>query len=264
MGTSKGYDSPKWPGVNASVGAAASPGASSNQKVSEAIGAFAAAYKNYLTSGAISPGPGGGKGGITGARRSGTSGSRVGGISGGARSHSAKGGARLAHFITTAKRSGLTSALQEFDISDIRTKPLDEFLDALTDRLSGEGGLLDDDALNRAMAETVDELAKDVNSVDELDVLLTSGNVDIEATLQILFANILAINFEQKEYAIVREKIDRDETSRFFQQARGIIQAIIRDELSANRALSSIDWKSADGQRIADEINQEVLGILIP
>ena len=134
----------------------------------------------------------------------------------------------------------------------------------LTDRLSGEGGLLDDDALNRAMAETVDELAKHVNSVDELDALLTSGNVDIEATLQVLYANILAINFEQKEYIIVREKIDRDETSRFFQQARRIIQAIIRDELSANKALASIDWNSADGQRIADEINQEVLGILIP
>jgi hypothetical protein len=153
--------------------------------------------------------------------------------------------------------------LQEFDISDIRAKPLDAFLDALSDRLSGDGGLLDDDSLNRAMAKTVDELAGDVNSVDEFEALLTSGDVDIEATLQVFYANILAINFEQKEYAIVRDKIARDETSRFFQQALGIIRAIIRDELSADMALASIDWNSADGQRIADEINQEVLDILI-
>lgn len=262
MGTSKGYDSPKWPGVNTAVGAAASPGVCSDQKVSAAVGAFAGAYKKYLTSGTISPGKGGRAGGVAGARRSGTGGGRGGG--GGARVRSANGGARLAHFISTAERSGLAAALDEFDISDIRTKPLDEFLDALIDRLSGDGGLLDDDALNRAMAETVDELAEDVNSVDELDALLTSGDVDIEATLQVFYANILAINFEQKEYAVVRDRIDRDETSRFFQQASSIIQAIIRDELSADRALESIDWNSADGQRIADEINQEVLDILIP
>lgn len=264
MGTSKPYGSPKWPGVNDAVGAAATPGTTSSEKVSTAIGAFAGAYKNYLTSGTRSPGAGGvDAGGVTG-RRSGSGGGRGGGGGGAARARSANAGARLAHFVGTARRSGLNAALREFDISDIRHKPLDEFLDTLTDRLSGDGGLLDDDALTRAMAETVDELAEDVATVEELDSLLNSGNVDIEAILQIFYANTLAINFEQKEYSFVREKIGRADTGRFFQQVRDIIRAIVRDELSVERDLASIDWNSADGLRIADDINQEVLDILIP
>ena len=48
-------------------------------------------------------------------------------------------------------------------------------------------------------------------------------------------ANILAANFEQKEYSIVREKISRENTNDFFARAREIIRAIVRDELSCGK-----------------------------
>jgi len=265
LGTSKAYGSPKWPGVNPAVGDAASSGSPSDQKISAAVGVFTSAYKNYLTSGTITPGGGKGRGSFVGAgqRPSGGSG-RGGGSGGAARSRSASNGARLAQFISTARESGLGTALREFDLSDIRDKPLDEFLDSVAERLSGDGGLLDDEALNRAMAETVNEVADTVDSVDELDALLTSGDIDVEAILQVYYANILAANFEQKEYRVVREKIPREDTNGFFARARQVIRAIVRDELSSERDLATIDWSSAEGQRIADEINQEVLDILIP
>lgn len=262
MGTSKVYGSPKWPGVNPAVGDAVSSGSPSEQKVSATVGAFAGAYKNYLTSGTFSPGRGGGGGG--GPAGAGQRPPFGGGSGGAARSRAASSGARLGHFISTAGKSGLDAALREFDLSDLRDEPLDEFLDSVAERLSGDGGLLDDDALNRAMAETVNELAETVDSVDELDALLTSGNIDVEAVLQIYYANILAANFEQKEYSVVREKISREDTNGFFARAREVIRAMVRDELSSERDLTTIDWNSADGQRIADEINQEVLDILIP
>ena len=108
-------------------------------------------------------------------QRSSGGGGRGGGSGGAARARSASSGARLAQFISTAEKSGLDAALREFDLSDLRDKPLDEFLDLVAERLSGDGGLLDDDALNRAMAETINELAETVDSVDELDALLTEG-----------------------------------------------------------------------------------------
>jgi hypothetical protein len=261
MGTSKAYGSPKWPGVNPAVGNTVSSGSPSDQKVLGAVGAFASAYKNYLTSGTITPGGGGFA--RTGQRPSG-SGGRGGGSGGAARSRSASSGARLAHFISTAGESGLGAALREFDLSDLRDEPLDEFLDSVAERLSGDGGLIDDEALNRAMAETLNELAKTVDSVDQFDALLTGKGIDVEEILQIYYANILAANFEQKEYSVVREKIPREETNGFFAQVRKVIRAIVRDELPLERNLTTIDWSSADGQRIADEINQEVLDILIP
>jgi hypothetical protein len=264
MGTSKAYGSPKWPGVNSAVGDAVSSGGS-DQEIVDAVGMFAGAYKNHLTSGttaASSIDRGGAL--FPGSGRRPSTGGRGGGGGGTARIRSASSGARLANFINTARHSGLSEALRQFNLSDLRDKPLDDFLGSLADWLSGDGGLLDDDALNHAMAETVNELAKEIESVDDFDALLTSGDVDIEATLQIYYANILAINFEQKEYSFVREKIRREETNDFFKSARNIIQAIVRDELSQERDLSSIDWRSPEGQRIADEINQEVLEILIP
>jgi len=242
-----------------------SPGSSSDRKVSAAVGAFAGAYKNYLSSGTITSGGGVGGGGPAGAgQRPSGGGGGGGGIGRAARSRSASSGARLAHFISTAGKSGLDAALREFDLSDLRDKPLDEFLDSVAERLSGDGGLLDDDAISRAMAETVNELSETVHSVDELDALLTSGNINIEAVLQIYYGNILAANFEQKEYSTVCEKIPRENTQDFFVRAREVIRAIVREELSAERNLARIDWNSEEGQRMADEINQEVLDILIP
>ena len=264
MGTSKAYGSPKWPGVNPAVGDAVTSGGS-DQDIADAVGVFTGAYQGYLKSGttAISPIDRGDARFYGGGRRP-LAGGRGGGGGGAARIRSASSGAHLANFINTARASGLNEALRQFDISDIREKPLDEFLGSLSDLLSGDGALLDDDALNRAMAETINELAKEIESVDDFEALLTSGNIDIETTLQIYYANILAFNFEQKEYGFVRDKIGRSETSNFFKSARGIIQAIVRDELSQERDISSIDWRSPEGLRIADEINQEVLEILIP
>jgi len=257
MGTSKIYDSPKWHGVNTAVSNAASSGSSSKQKISAAVGAFAKGYKGYLTSGTISPGSLGG--GSTRGGKKITSGS-----GGTARLRTATSGARLAHFINTVGKSGIDAALREFDLSDLHDKPLEEFLDLVAERLSAEGGLLDDDSFNRAMAETVNELAGEANSVDELDTLLTRGNINIEAVLQIYYANILAANFEQKEYSTVRGKISRENTQEFFARAREVIRAIVREELSRERDLAKIDWNNEEGQRMADEINQEVLDILIP
>jgi len=260
MGTSKIYGSPKWPGVNNAVGNASS-GHLSDRKVSKAVGAFADAYKNYISLGTSSPGISGGVGGPSGGRQNLSSG---GGSGSAARLRSASSGAHLAHFISTAIKSGLDAALREFDLSDYRDKPLEVFLDLVAERLACEGGLLDDEAFNRAMAETVNELAESVHSVDEFDALLTSEDINVEAVLQVYYANILAANFEQKEYSTVRDKIPSENTRDFFERAREIIRAIVRDELTAERDLAKIDWNSEEGQRMADEINQEVLEILIP
>jgi hypothetical protein len=48
MGTSKSYDSPKWPGVNDKVGDAVSDGFPTKEKVTSAVGVFAGAYKQFM------------------------------------------------------------------------------------------------------------------------------------------------------------------------------------------------------------------------
>ena len=264
MGTSKAYGTPKWPGVNSAVGEAVSSGGQQDD-VLDALGKFSEGYQNHLGFGSgtgiggrgISERGGTGSGGGSGGRGT-TSGGSV------SRVRAAKSGARLASFLSTAQRSGFNEALRQFDLTHLSNKPLDEVLDSLTDILSEGGGLLDDDSLTRAMALTLDELTDDIETQNELEDLFSQDNIDLESTLQTYYANVLALNFEQKEYSYVREKYSRIETRDFFKQARGIIQAIVRDELSQERTLSSIDWNSSEGQRIADEINNEVLEILIP
>jgi len=265
MGTSKAYGSPKWPGVNSAVGSAASVDPTT-EKLAKAIGVFAGAYKAHLSSGIITPGSSSRSGAAAGrSNRSGVSGLGRGNGGGGAsRSRAASEGSRLANFISSAQQSGFQSAVSKFGLDRFIDKPLGEFLDAMANRLAGEGGILDDDVLDRAMSDTLNELAEDAGTVEEFDELLGGGLLNIEEVLQTYYGNVLFNHFEQKEYAIVREKLSNVETKQFFKQARTLIRAIVRDELAAERDLTQIDWATPDGQQIADSINQEVMEILIP
>lgn len=250
MGTSSAYDSPKWPGVNTAVGGFVSGNYSDQEKLVSAIGRFAAAYKTYVdpgTAASSSAGvsPGGGNAGKV------------------ARSRAAASGARLASFLAEVASGGLSEALNQLDLSDLVGRPLEEVFDTLRDRLCEDGGLLDDVALTEATARTLDELAERAETVEEFDELLNAGVENIEEWLHIYYANILAVNFEQKETGFVRERVSRDECNSFFVQAAELIRAIISEELSQERDLSTIDWNSSEGVEIADSINQQVLDILI-
>lgn len=256
MGTSKEYDSPKWPGVNDEVGAAVSNGLST----STAVSTFTAAYKNFINLGTT---------GKTGTISGGTSksgrtlGVRGGGAGATARSRAAVSSARLGSFLSRASTSGLREALDKLGLREFEGKPLGEVLDAVLDKLCEDGGLLDDVALTEAMARTLDDISKEAETVEEFDELL-SGNVEIiEEYLQIYFANVLAVNFEQKEGSFVREKLSHGECDRFFRQARELILDIVKEELSQKRDLATIDWSSQEAISISDSINQEVLDILI-
>jgi hypothetical protein len=260
MGTSKSYDSPKWPGVNDQVGDAVADGLPTQEKVTAAVGAFAGAYKQFINTGTTGQG-----GSVTGGSSS--AGRTVGGRGGGggatARTRAATTGARLGHFLSTAASSGLSDSVQQLGLDDLEGRTLEEVLDAVLDRLCEDGGLLDDSALTEAMARTLDELSEGAETVEEFDKLLTSRAENLEEYLQIYFANVLAVNFEQKEGGFVREKIPQEECEQFFKQARELIRTLVNEELSHERDLASIDWGSAEAVSIADEINQEVLDILI-
>ena len=145
MGTSKSYESPKWPGVNPSIGSAVSSGMPSDKKILASAGVFASGYSSYLSSElnhrASASSRGGGGQAQSGGRPRGGGGGRV------ARARAASSGSRLAHFVSVAANSGLDFALREFNLTDFRDKPLEVFLDTLAERLAGEGGLLGDEAL---------------------------------------------------------------------------------------------------------------------
>jgi hypothetical protein len=260
MGTSKSYDSPKWPGVNDQVGQAVSNGTPTNAKVSSAVGAFAGAYKQFINTGTTGR-AGSVSGGTSSTGR--TVGARGGGGGATARTRAAVTGARLGQFLSGAATSGLGQALEQLGLRKLEGKPLDEILDAVLDSLCEDGGLLDDSALTEAMARTLNELSEDADTVEEFDALLSGQVENIEGYLQIYFANVLAVNFEQKEGGFVREKIPQDECDRFFAQARDLIRTLVTEELSQQRDLSSIDWRTSEAVSIADVINQEVLNILI-
>ncbi len=260
MGTSKSYGSPKWPCVNDKVGDAVSDGMPTQEKVTTAIGAFAKAYKQFINTGTTGRG-GSMTGGLSSTGR--TVGGRGGGGGATARIRAATTGARLGHFLSSAASSGLSDAAQQLGLGDLEGRPLEEVLDAVMDRLCEDGGLLDDSARTEAMARILDDLSKGAETVEEFDELLNSRAENLEEYLQIYFANVLAVNFEQKEGGIVREKIRQEECDRFFQQARELIRTLVNEELFQERDLASVDWGSSEAVSIADEINQEVLDILI-
>ena len=260
MGTSKSYDSPKWPGVNKQVGKAVSKGSPTKSAISNAVGAFAAAYKGVINTGTTGrSGKTTGGTSITGR----TTGGRGGGAGATSRVRSAGAGARLGSFLSGVASSGLGPTLESFGLGDFVGKPLQDILDAILDRLCENGGLLDDAALTEAMARTLDELSADAETVEEFDKLLSESTDDLEGHLQSFFANVLAVNFEQKEGGFVRNKIPQSQCDHFFKESRDLIRTLVSEELAKERDLSTIDWKGHEAFSIADQINQEVLNILI-
>ena len=170
----------------------------------------------------------------------------------------------MAGFLAGVAYRGLDQELNRLDLSDLVGHPLEEVLDAVLDKLCGDGDLLDDVALTDAMARTLDELAEEAKTVEGFDQLLNGRVENVEKYLQIYYANMLAANFKQKQFGFVRERVSREKCDSLFKEATDLIRSIVNEELSKERDLTSIDWNSNEGISIADSINQEVLNILIP
>lgn len=227
-----------------------------------AVAAFARDFGARLGGSGGGSGGGGSAGSGAGAARSGRSGGGGGG-GGGSRGRAARSGARLATFLGTAQQRGLQEALKQFNLEEYRGRPLEEICDALVEALTEPDGLLDDTALREAMDRTLEELCRDAQTADDLEAILTAKDMNVPVVVATYYCHALAVNFEVKEFARIRERMSDSQQARaFLEQARDYIRGFVEYRLSKEVDLTKYDLNSADAVERAGHLNQEVIDAL--
>lgn len=257
MGTSASYKGPNWPASSDAVNDATAPGNLTPVTVAAAVTAFASDYAAHMGT----SGGGGGGGGEGGSSGGGGGGGRGGG--GGSRGRAASSGARLGKFLGTAQQQGLREALKQFNLEQYRESSLEELCDALLEALTDPGGLLEDTALREAMDRTLEELGADAKTADDLEAILTDKDVNVTEVVATYYCHVLAVNFEVKEFARIRERMNDGQQARgFLDQARDYIRGFVEYRLSTEVDLSKYDLNSAGAVEMAGRLNQEVIEAL--
>lgn len=263
MGTSASYKGPNWPASSDAVNSAASGGAASGATVGPAVAAFARDFGARMGPSSGGGGSGGSAGSGAGAAPGGRSSGGGGGGGGGSRGRAARSGARLATFLGTAQQRGLQEALKQFDLAEYHGRPLEEICDALVEALTEPDGLLDDTALREAMDRTLEELCQDAQTADDLEAILTAQDMNIPEVVATYYCHALAVNFEVKEFARIRERMSDGQQARaFLEQARDYIRGFVEYRLSKEVDLTKYDLNSADAVKRAGNLNQEVIEAL--
>lgn len=85
----------------------------------------------------------------------------------------------------------------------------------------------------------------------------------LNETVARFYCHVLAVNFEVKEFARIRDKMsDWQQAREFLQQARDYIQGFVEYDLSKQVDLTKYDLNSAGALEMADRLNQEVIEAL--
>jgi len=244
MGTSASYSGPNWPATNDAVNAATQGGSiGGRQSVAGAVSAFARdSLSAARSSGSESGGGGGGHSGI---------------------SSSARAGVGLAGFVSAVRSSGLNSALEGVDLSDAIGGSVEDICDAISDALVDQDGFLDNASMRDAMSRTLEELCSEAQTAEELEALLGSDGISLNEIVAKFYCNALQVNFENKEWNKVQERLDSADQARdFFQQSKEYIEGFVEYRLSKEVDLTKFDLSGPEGLAMAERLNQEVLEAL--
>lgn len=140
---------------------------------------------------------------------------------------------------------------------------MEELRDRLLEALTDPDGLLEDTALREAMDRTMEELGQDAKTADDLEAILTDKNVNVTEVVATYYCHVLAVNFEVKEFARIRERMNDSQQARsFLDQARDYIRGFVEYRLSKEVDLTKYDLNSANAVEMAGRLNQEVIEAL--
>lgn len=243
MGTSKSYlasikGQPQWGTLSGSVTSNCSSGAVSSGNLETIL-------SNYV-------------GVIGGASIAGRGGSKIGGRAG--IRTAKKIGGFLGGFIGTG--GNVNTALQNIGITGIDGKPLSDVINQLIEHCSGPSSTLDDVAAKTAAQKLLEELVANAENLEDFQNNLqeTLSKESLEDILIRYFGYYifehLSIMFYEK-LIVDKGKVECDN---LFRQIRDFIFEKLKS-INKKNPIQSIDWGSADADRIIKNIQEDVLKV---
>lgn len=239
MGTSTGYNAPttpQWRTLKGQVSRVAGRGA-------PAPGAIRDLVSGYINAG-------GGSGAVA----------RGGGSAGGGAG--ARVAANIGGFLAATANRGLTEALREFGLASLAGRPVGELLDALVDRLGGASSTMDDVDARNALSRLRDEIMGDVDSVEELEQVLTEQAAGATFTdlLTRFFALYLHEQFSRVFYERLVARVGPAQGESFLGSILDYLYSRLT-EIHLECDIRSVNWAGEAGRGLAEDMLEETLNV---
>lgn len=170
-------------------------------------------------------------------------------------------GQRLAGFGAGLATDGLTPTLENLGLGHLGGRSRWDVLDGLLEELGGDGGSLEDQAVNEALCEAFAELYPDeAETYEELEAV----TVDRDGFVRLIEHFVAAWAYARllptlgEKFAHIE---DPDTAQRRYDELRERMQLLVKLEIGDDDALG-IDWRGADGQarltRIIDQLYEDM------
>lgn len=238
MGTSTGYKAPttpQWQSVKRLVTQTATDGPLSPTDAARVVGRFLEA-----------------NGGARGIARGASD-------LGGGRSAQRVAGA-LAAFLSQVAIEGLPAALERAGLAAYVGRPVSEILDALVGALGGPGETLEDVDARNALSRLRDQLLGEATTADEVETIMAQAadSAALEALLIDFFTYFFFEQFCRVFYERLVEKIGDVAADAYLGAIMDYLRSALREQ-QQTRDLREVDWASAQGKAITDDLLEQAL-----
>jgi len=169
---------------------------------------------------------------------------------------------RLVSFVNAVHRQGLAPTLQEAGFGEMRGRSVQDVLDFLLIYFADTASGMDEVAANMASCQVLEWLSADVENLEDLQARL-QRLID-ENSLTELIARFyglylfehLSQRFEEKLTQLLGETVSRETFNLIREDIIGRVEHLARE-----RDLSNINWRAADGRKMADAIFNSIINI---
>lgn len=168
----------------------------------------------------------------------------------------------LGGFVSGVARDGLDATLRNHGLGELVGKSVTEILLGVVSLCGGTDGEIDSVDARNALSDTMDELCKDAETVEDLGALLAAQmNSDALGTLLMAyFGNYLYEQFCRVFFAQLEKKHGGQGATSFLGSIKDFIKSSLRNH-TLDMNLSKIDWFGNEGGRIAQTIMENTLKV---
>lgn len=167
---------------------------------------------------------------------------------------------RVANFIADVQQFGFAEAAKRAGLGDLSGKPVSEVLNALLDRLGGDSSSIDDADARQALSDLQDELLSEAQTVEEIEAILSSEDLNVEGLLERFFGHYIFEQFSRVFYERLVQRVGAQQALSFLGQIKQFMQSSLAGR-ALERDLSKVDWGGTEGANIVSEICSQTLEV---
>ncbi|SPD75139.1 conserved hypothetical protein [uncultured Desulfobacterium sp.] len=168
----------------------------------------------------------------------------------------------LANFLSTASRSGLAQALNNFGLSNLVGKDVDTVFSGLIDAIAEEGADFDKNIARQAMDDALEGFYKECSENQSLDALDSLTAEQIKDAIENFVAGYIYKRWLQELGACVeRKSVSEIDAVKLEQEVKLYVKDTVSLELD-NKDPLTIDWNGNEGQHLIDSLYEEAYNFI--